>query len=51
MSTTKQPVNSGFTADSTVAELLEGTNLTGQLAIVTGGYSGIGNPGLRDFHG
>ena len=48
MSTTpQQPLNSGFTADSTIAEVLRGTDLTGQLAIVTGGYSGIGTAVTR----
>jgi len=45
--TPQQPINSGFTADSTIAEVLEGIDLSGQLAIVTGGYSGIGTAVTR----
>ncbi|MCR9137162.1 MAG: oxidoreductase [Alphaproteobacteria bacterium] len=36
------PVQSGFHAKSTAAEVLEGVDLAGKTAIVTGGYSGIG---------
>jgi len=36
------PIGSGFTATSTAREVLQGRNLTGQVAIVTGGYTGIG---------
>ncbi len=35
-------IGSGFVATSTAAEVLEGIDLTGRTAIVTGGYSGIG---------
>ncbi|SDY55908.1 NAD(P)-dependent dehydrogenase, short-chain alcohol dehydrogenase family [Saccharopolyspora shandongensis] len=35
-------IGSGFGARSTAAEVLRGIDLTGKLAIVTGGYSGIG---------
>jgi NAD(P)-dependent dehydrogenase (short-subunit alcohol dehydrogenase family) len=47
MPTPQHPLNSGFTADSTIADVLAGTDLTGQLAIVTGGYSGIGTAVTR----
>lgn len=47
MTTPQHPIKSGFTADSTIAEVLAGTDLTGQLAIVTGGYSGIGTAVTR----
>jgi NAD(P)-dependent dehydrogenase (short-subunit alcohol dehydrogenase family) len=47
MTTPQHPINSGFTADSTIAEVLKGIDLTGQLAIVTGGYSGIGTAVTR----
>jgi len=47
MPTPQHPVNSGFTADSTIAEVLSGIDLTGRLAIVTGGYSGIGTAVTR----
>jgi NAD(P)-dependent dehydrogenase (short-subunit alcohol dehydrogenase family) len=38
----QQPTGSPFHAKSTGAEVLAATDLTGKLAIVTGGYSGIG---------
>jgi NAD(P)-dependent dehydrogenase (short-subunit alcohol dehydrogenase family) len=42
MTTAQQPIPSGFGAQSTAAEVLQGIDLTGKLAVVTGGYSGIG---------
>jgi NAD(P)-dependent dehydrogenase (short-subunit alcohol dehydrogenase family) len=42
MSTPQHPIHSGFGARTTAAEVLEGIDLTGRLAVVTGGYSGIG---------
>ncbi|MER5911300.1 SDR family NAD(P)-dependent oxidoreductase [Streptomyces sp. NPDC001982] len=43
MSTTAQhKIGSGFGADSTADDVLRGIDLTGRLAIVTGGYSGLG---------
>lgn len=38
----QHPINSGFGAASTAEDVLEGIDLTGKLAIVTGGYSGLG---------
>jgi short chain dehydrogenase len=38
----QRPVGSGFGAATAAAEVLEGIDLTGRLAVVTGGYSGIG---------
>ncbi|MDZ7628564.1 MAG: oxidoreductase [Parvularculaceae bacterium] len=38
----QKPVNSGFTAKSTAAEVIHGIDLSGKSVIVTGGYSGIG---------
>jgi NAD(P)-dependent dehydrogenase (short-subunit alcohol dehydrogenase family) len=35
-------IDSGFGAHSTAVEVLRGVDLTGRLAVVTGGYSGIG---------
>ncbi|MEU0781026.1 SDR family NAD(P)-dependent oxidoreductase [Streptomyces sp. NPDC006173] len=42
MSTAQHKIGSGFGAKSTAEEVLEGIDLSGKLAIVTGGYSGIG---------
>ena len=38
----QSPTNSGFHAKSSTAEVLDGIDLTGRTAIVTGGYSGLG---------
>jgi NAD(P)-dependent dehydrogenase (short-subunit alcohol dehydrogenase family) len=38
----QHPVGSGFDRSTTVEEVLEGVDLTGRTALVTGGYSGIG---------
>ncbi|MGW3129011.1 SDR family NAD(P)-dependent oxidoreductase [Streptomyces sp. NPDC001076] len=40
--TPQHKIGSGFGADSTADEVLAGLDLGGRLAIVTGGYSGIG---------
>ncbi|UWE09911.1 SDR family NAD(P)-dependent oxidoreductase [Actinacidiphila bryophytorum] len=42
MTTPQKPIASGFGAHSTADEVLSGIDLTGKLALVTGGYSGIG---------
>ncbi|MFJ8196600.1 SDR family NAD(P)-dependent oxidoreductase [Streptomyces sp. NPDC096152] len=43
MSTTAQhKIGSGFGATSTAEDVLRGIDLTGRLALVTGGYSGLG---------
>jgi len=42
MTTLQQPINSPFNAASTAVEVMAGIDLTGQTAIVTGGYSGLG---------
>lgn len=42
MTTTQQRIGSGFGARSTARDVLRGIDLTGKLAIVTGGYSGLG---------
>lgn len=38
----QNPINSGFKAKSTTAEVIKGIDLSGKIAIVTGGNSGIG---------
>lgn len=42
MTTPQQPIQTPFSAASTAHEVMAGVDLTGQLAIVTGGYSGLG---------
>src|SRR3954468_23701422 len=42
MTTAQHKIGSGFGATSTASGVLAGIDLTGRLAIVTGGYSGIG---------
>ena len=38
----QRPIGSGFTATSTASEVIRGVSLAGKVAIVTGGYTGIG---------
>lgn len=38
----QKPINSGFGAKTTSAEVMQGVDLSGKTAVVTGGYSGIG---------
>jgi NAD(P)-dependent dehydrogenase (short-subunit alcohol dehydrogenase family) len=42
MSTRQNPIGSGFDAASTAHDVVEGVDLSNKVAIVTGGYSGIG---------
>src|SRR5262244_4018299 len=42
MTTEQKPLKSGFGAKTTAREVLAGSDLTGKIAIVTGGYSGVG---------
>jgi NAD(P)-dependent dehydrogenase (short-subunit alcohol dehydrogenase family) len=42
MTTAQHKIGSGFGAQSTAAEVLAGIDLRGKLALVTGGYSGLG---------
>lgn len=42
MSTLQKPIGSGFGAASTAADVIKGIDLSSRIAIVTGGYSGIG---------
>jgi NAD(P)-dependent dehydrogenase (short-subunit alcohol dehydrogenase family) len=47
--TPQAPIASGFTAASTASEAMRGIDLTGKVAIVTGGYSGLGRETVRVF--
>jgi NAD(P)-dependent dehydrogenase (short-subunit alcohol dehydrogenase family) len=47
MRTPQHPIGSGFGYRSTASEVLEGIDLSGKLAIVTGGYSGLGIETVR----
>ncbi|GAA1754366.1 SDR family NAD(P)-dependent oxidoreductase [Streptomonospora arabica] len=40
--TPQRPIGSGFSNRTTAKEVLEGIDLSGKLAVVTGGYSGLG---------
>ena len=42
MTSTQQPIGSGFGAASTTSEVLAGLDLTGRFAVITGGGSGLG---------
>lgn len=42
MTTAQAPIGSGFGATSTAEEVIQGIDLSGRTAIVTGGYAGIG---------
>jgi hypothetical protein len=44
INTTQAPICSGFNSQTTAKEALGNRDLKGKIAIVTGGYSGIGNP-------
>lgn len=45
------PTQSGFHAKSTAAEVVEGIDLSGKTAVVTGGYSGLGLETARALAG
>ncbi len=49
MTTQQAPIGSGFTAASTTADVIRGIDLVGKVAIVTGGYSGLGRETVRTF--
>lgn len=50
IATLQKPVITGFDKDTTSMEVMEGVNLEGKTAIVTGGYSGIGLETVRSLH-
>jgi NAD(P)-dependent dehydrogenase (short-subunit alcohol dehydrogenase family) len=43
----QKPIGSGFGAASTADDVIKGINLSGKIAIVTGGYSGLGRETAR----
>jgi len=47
----QQPIHSGFGQASTAADVIAGIDLFGKVAIVTGGYSGLGRETVRTFLG
>src|SRR5262249_34852638 len=49
MPTPQAPIGSGFGAATTATEVIQGIDLTGKTAVVTGGYSGIGVETVRTF--
>jgi NAD(P)-dependent dehydrogenase (short-subunit alcohol dehydrogenase family) len=50
MRTPQEPIDSGFGAASTASDVIDGIDLSGRVAIVTGGYSGIGLETTRALH-
>lgn len=51
MSVSQSPISSPFGAASTAREVIEGIDLAGRVAVVTGGYSGVGLETTRAFAG
>jgi NAD(P)-dependent dehydrogenase (short-subunit alcohol dehydrogenase family) len=49
--TGQTPVNSGFGLRSTAADVIAGIDLSGKVAVVTGGYSGLGLDTVRALAG
>lgn len=51
MTTLQQPIGSGFGITSTAADVIHGIDLRGKIAVVTGGYSGLGRETARVLGG
>jgi NAD(P)-dependent dehydrogenase (short-subunit alcohol dehydrogenase family) len=51
MASPQHKIGSGFGAHTTAAEVLNGIDLSGKLALVTGGYSGLGLEATRALTG
>lgn len=49
--TPQTPIGSGFGASSTATDVLAGIDLTGKVALVTGGYSGLGLEAVKALSG
>ena len=49
--TEQHPIGSGFSAETTDREVLAGIDLSGRLALVTGGYSGLGTEIVKALTG
>ncbi len=51
MSTSQRPIGSGFGRESTAGDVLDGIDLADTVAVVTGGYSGLGLETTRALAG
>src|SRR4051812_12356562 len=51
VATAQTPIGSGFDASSTAADVIAGIDLTGSVAVVTGGHAGLGIETVRALTG